>query len=44
MHLLPGTPAHQRIHPNLKEFKENLLLYAIGDFLWVYVAVIMKVF
>jgi hypothetical protein len=37
IHLLPGTPLHQQICPNLKEFK------AIADFLWAYIAVIVRV-
>jgi hypothetical protein len=32
IHLLPGAPLHQWIHANLKE---NLLPYAIADFLWL---------
>jgi hypothetical protein len=31
MHLLSGTPLHWQIWPNSKEFKENLLPYAIAD-------------
>jgi hypothetical protein len=38
IHLLPGTPLYQQIHPNLKEFK------AIADFLWAYIEVIVKVY
>jgi hypothetical protein len=30
--------------PDLKEFKENLLPYAVADFLWAYVSIIIKVF
>jgi hypothetical protein len=44
MHLLPTTPLHRRICPNSKEFEENLLLYAIANFLWTYVAIIMNVY
>jgi hypothetical protein len=44
MHLLLVTPLPQQIHPNLKEVKENLLPYAAADFLWAYIAIIMKVY
>jgi hypothetical protein len=43
IHLLPGTPLHQRICPNLKELKENVLPYATTEFMWAFVAVSMKV-
>jgi hypothetical protein len=34
---------HRRIRQNSKEFKENLLPYAIADF-WAYVSVIIRYF
>jgi hypothetical protein len=44
MHDLSETPLHRRIRPNSKEFRENLLPYAIADFFWTRVPIIMKVF
>jgi hypothetical protein len=41
--LLPGTLLDRRIRPNSKDFKENLLPYAIADILCAHIAKIMKV-
>jgi hypothetical protein len=41
--MLPATPLLRHILFNPKEFKENLLPCAIAEYLWAYVAVIMKV-
>jgi hypothetical protein len=44
MHLLSGTELHRRIRQDSKEFKENLLSYAIADVLRTYFAVIITLF
>lgn len=39
-----STSQYYKHQSKLEKFKENLLAYAIADFLWVYVAHIMKIF
>jgi hypothetical protein len=42
--LLLATPLQQRIRPNSKEFKENLLPCVVADSLWAYVTKIVNIY